>query len=154
MLFLSLTLWRKDRTKSERQIFFSVPHIWYVACLANIWARDWWVCSVQCAVCAITGDPRGYALRGRSHQDSTMHGRMNYKETEPYMSGFLKIDLLSDYVALCLTDFTDFIDWRYIHSWLVFSTHLVNCCPHGWRNYTCVLLPLYPFSLTYPPPPS
>ncbi len=30
---------------------------------------------------------------------------------------------------------TDFIDWRYIHSWFVFSTQLVNCCPHGRRNY-------------------
>jgi hypothetical protein len=27
---------------------------------------------------------------------------------------------------MCLTDFTD---WRYIHSWLVFSTQLGNCCP-------------------------
>ncbi len=30
---------------------------------------------------------------------------------------------------------TDFIDWRYIHSWLLFSTQLGNCCPHGRRNY-------------------
>jgi hypothetical protein len=51
---------------------------------------------------------------------------------------------------LCLTDF---IDWRYIHSWLVFSAQLVNCCPHGRRNYTCVLLPLYLLS-GLPPPPS
>ncbi len=28
--------------------------------------------------------------------------------------------------ALC---FTDFIDWRYVHSRLVFSTQLVYCCP-------------------------
>jgi hypothetical protein len=40
-------------------------------------------------------------------------GRMNYKDTKPYMSAFLKIDLLTDFAALCLTDF---IDWRYIHS--------------------------------------
>ncbi len=41
---------------------------------------------------------------------------------------------------MCLTDF---VDWRYIHySWFVFSTHLVSCCPHGRRNFTCVLLPL------------
>ena len=46
------------------------------------------------------------------------------------------------------------MDWRYIHSWLVFSTQLVNCCPHGRRNYTCVLLPLYcTFSLTSSPLP-
>jgi hypothetical protein len=44
---------------------------------------------------------------------------------------FFKIDLLTDFAALWSTDF---IDWRYIHSWLVFSTQLVNCCPHGHRN--------------------
>jgi hypothetical protein len=31
--------------------------------------------------------------------------------------------------------FTDFIDWKHIHSWLVFSTQFVNCYPHGRRNY-------------------
>ena len=33
-----------------------------------------------------------------------------------------------------------------IHSLMVgtvFSTLLVNCCPHAQRNYICVLLPLY-----------
>jgi hypothetical protein len=63
------------------------------------------------------------------------HGRMNYKDTKPYMSAFLSVDLLTEFVAFCLTDF---IDWRYIHSWFVFSTQLVNCCPHGRKNYTCV----------------
>ncbi len=30
----------------------------------------------------------------------------------------------------------------------------LNCCPHGWRNYTCVLSPLYcTFSLTSSPLP-
>jgi hypothetical protein len=41
------------------------------------------------------------------------HGRMNYKDTKPYMSAFLKIDLSTDFEALCLTDL---MDWRYIHS--------------------------------------
>jgi hypothetical protein len=41
------------------------------------------------------------------------HGRMNYKDTKPYMSAFLSVDLLTDFAAFCLTDF---IDWRYIHS--------------------------------------
>ena len=73
---------------------------------------------------------------------SQFHGRMNYKDTKPYMSAFLSVDLLTDFAALCLTDF---IDWRYIHSWFVFSTQLVNCCP-PWmgRNYTCVLLSVAP----------
>ncbi len=37
---------------------------------------------------------------------------------------------------------------------LVFSTQLVNCCPHGGRSYTCVLLPLYMYLLSdlLPPP--
>ncbi len=74
---------------------------------------------------------------------------MNYEDAKLYMSAFLSVDLLTDFAAFCLTDF---IDWRYIHSWFVFLTQLVNCCPHGRRNYTCVLLPLYcTFSLTSPP---
>jgi hypothetical protein len=84
----------------------------------------------------------------------TDHGRMNYKDTKPYMSAFLSVDLLTDFAAFCLIDF---IDWRYIYSWFVVSTQFVNCCPHGWRNYTCLLLPLYwTFSLTSSPlpPPS
>jgi hypothetical protein len=56
------------------------------------------------------------------------HGRMNYKDTKPYMSAFLSVDLLTDFAAFCLTDF---IHWRYTHSWFVFSTQLVNCEPHG-----------------------
>jgi hypothetical protein len=79
------------------------------------------------------------------------HGRINYKycTPNPICRLFFKIDLLTDFAALCLTEF---IDWRYIHSWMVFSTQLVNCCPHGRRSYRCVLLPLYTFSLTSPPP--
>ncbi len=83
------------------------------------------------------------------------HGRMNYKDTKPYMSAFLSVDLLTDFAAFCLTDF---IDWRYSHSWFVFSTQLVNCCtPWMGRNYTCVLLSvaplLYLLSDLLPPPP-
>jgi hypothetical protein len=54
------------------------------------------------------------------------HGRMNYKDTKPFMSAFLSVDLVTDFAAFCLTNF---IDWRYI--WFVFSTQLMNCCPHG-----------------------
>jgi hypothetical protein len=63
--------------------------------------------------------------------DGNMHGRMNYKDTKPYMSAFRSVDLLTEFAAFCLTDF---IDWRYIQSWFVFFTQLVNCCPHGQRN--------------------
>ncbi len=50
---------------------------------------------------------------------------------------------------MCLTDFTD---WRYIHSWLVFSTR--ELLPPWTKElyYTCVLLPLY--LLSDLPPPS
>ncbi len=51
------------------------------------------------------------------------HGRMNYKDTKTYMSAFLSVDLLTDFAAFCLTDF---IDRRYINSWFVFLTQLVN----------------------------
>jgi hypothetical protein len=59
----------------------------------------------------------------------------DYKDTKPYMSAFLSVDLLTDFAAFCLTDL---IDWRYIHSWFVFLTQLVNCCTHGRRN--CMIL--------------
>jgi hypothetical protein len=65
-------------------------------------------------------------LQHLNHKGSS-HGRMNYKDTKPFMSAFLSVDLLTDFAKFCLTDF---IDWRYIHSWFVFSTQLVNCCPH------------------------
>ncbi len=88
------------------------------------------------------------------HESDSMveprHGRMNYKDTKkPYMSAFLSADLLTDFAAFCLTDF---IDWRYIHSWFIFSTQLVNCCPHGRRNYTLLVAPLlYLLSDLLPP---
>ncbi len=47
------------------------------------------------------------------------------KTPNPKCRFFFKVDLLTGFAALCLTYF---IDWRYIHSWLVFSTQLVNCC--------------------------
>ncbi len=77
---------------------------------------------------------------------------MNYKDTKPYMLTFLSIDLLTEFAAFCLTDF---IDWRYIHSWFVFSTQLVSCCPMDEGTIcTCVLLHLYcTFSLTSSPLP-
>jgi hypothetical protein len=65
---------------------------------------------------------------------------MNYKDTKPYMSAFLSVDLLTEFAAFCLTDF---IDWRYIDS--------VVCI----FDPACVLLPLYcTFSLTSSPLPN
>ncbi len=80
------------------------------------------------------------------------HGRMNYKDTKPYMSAFLSVDLLTEFAAFCLTDF---MDWRYFHSWFVFSTQLVNCCPHGRRYYMVLVYccPSTVLSLWPPPPP-
>jgi hypothetical protein len=90
---------------------------------------------------------------------------LHCKRPIPICRLFFKIDLLTDIAALCLTDF---IDLRYIHSlvsifdpacellppWtkeLYLCTELVNCCPDGRRNYTCVLLPLYLLSYLLPP---
>ncbi len=82
------------------------------------------------------------------------HGRMNYKDTKPYMSAFLSIDLLTEFAAFCLTDFRD---WRYIHSWFVFSTHLVNWCPMDEGTIYMVLVYCYPSTVPslwhHPPPP-
>ncbi len=65
---------------------------------------------------------------------------------------FFKIDLLTDFAALCLTDF---IDWRYIHSWFVFSTQLVNSCTHGLKElYLCTVAPLPSLWSPLPLPPS
>ncbi len=75
---------------------------------------------------------------------------LTIKTPDPICRLFFNIDLLTDCAALCLTEL---IGWRYIHSWLVLSTQIVNCCPHGQRNYTCVLLPLYFLSGLPPPPP-
>ncbi len=75
---------------------------------------------------------------------------MNYKDTKPYMSAFLSVDLLTDFAAFCLTDF---IDWRCTHSWFVFSTQLVSCC-HPWMKelYLCTVAPLlYLLSDLLPP---
>jgi hypothetical protein len=75
---------------------------------------------------------------------------MNYKDTKPYVSAFLSVDLLTDFAEFCLTDF---IDWRYIHSWVA-ACELLPPWMKEPRNYTCLLLALYcTFSLT-PLPPS
>ncbi len=87
-------------------------------------------------------------------RDYRGHGRMNYKDTKPYMSAFLSVDLLTDFAAFCLTDF---IDWRYIHSLVCIFNPACELLPK-WKKelyFTCVLLPLYcTFSLTsFPLPP-
>jgi hypothetical protein len=69
------------------------------------------------------------------------------------MSAFFSVDLLTDFAAFCLTDF---IGWRYILYWFVFSNQLVNCCPLGQKElYLRAFAPLlYLLSDLLPPPPS
>ncbi len=70
------------------------------------------------------------------------------KTPNPICRLFFKIDLLKDIAALCLTDF---MDWRYIHSVVCIFDPACELLPLGWRNNTCVLLPLnLTFSLTSP----
>ncbi len=78
------------------------------------------------------------------------HARMNYKDTKPLMSAFLKNRPVNGLCGIVLNRFYRLeIRSLMVCIWLVFSTQLVNCCPHGGRNYTCLLLPLYcTFSLT------
>jgi hypothetical protein len=77
------------------------------------------------------------------------HWRMTYKDTKPYMSAFLSVDLLTEFAAFCLTDF---IDWRYIHSWP--SLWTVSPMDEGTMWYLCTLAPLlYLFSDLLPPSP-
>ncbi len=65
---------------------------------------------------------------------------MNYKDTEPYKSAFLKIDLLTEFAALCLTDF---IDWRYIHSLFgIFDPACELLPPWTKELYSCTVAPL------------
>ncbi len=67
------------------------------------------------------------------------------------MSAFLSVELSTEFAAFCLTDF---IDWRYIYSWFVFSTQLVNCCPPWMKElYLCTVAPPTVPSLWPPPPP-
>jgi hypothetical protein len=77
---------------------------------------------------------------------------MNYKDTKPYISAFLKIDLLTDFVALCLTDF---IDWRYIHSVVCIFEPACELLPPWTKElYLCTVAPLlYLLSDLLPPPP-
>jgi hypothetical protein len=75
------------------------------------------------------------------------------KTPNPICRLFFKIDLLTDFAALCLTDF---IDWRYIHSVVcIFDPGCELLPPWTKEQYLCtVLLPLYcAFSLTSPPLP-
>ncbi len=81
------------------------------------------------------------------------HGRMNYKDIEPYMSAFLKkIYLLTDFAAFCLTDF---IDWRYIHSVVcIFDPACELLPPRRKELYLCTVAPLlYLLSDLLPLPP-
>jgi hypothetical protein len=65
---------------------------------------------------------------------------MNYKDTEPYMSLFFKIDLLTEFAALCLTDF---IDWRYIHSLVgIFDPACELLPPWTKELYSCTVAPI------------
>ncbi len=65
----------------------------------------------SCANCILTiSDPDmeleiyTVPLSVRSNLVRQSHGRMNYKDTKPYMSAFLSVDLLTDFAAFCFTD--------------------------------------------------
>jgi hypothetical protein len=70
------------------------------------------------------------------------------KTPNPICRLFFKIDLLTEFAALCLTDFID-SRYKFTH-WLVFSTQLVKLLsPWTKELYLCTLAPL---SSLWPPP--
>jgi hypothetical protein len=89
---------------------------------------------------------------GSQNLHTLPHGRRNYKDTKPCMSAFLSVDLLTDFAAFCLTDF---IDWRYIHSWFVFFDPACELLPLWSKElYLCTVAPLlYLLSDLLPLPP-
>ncbi len=71
------------------------------------------------------------------------------KTPNPIWRLFFKTDRLTEFAALCLTDF---IDWRYIHSLVgIFDPACELLLP--WTKELCVLLPLYLLSDLPPFPP-
>ncbi len=76
---------------------------------------------------------------------------LTIKTPTPICRLFFKIDLLTDIVALCLTDFTD---WRYIHSVVcIFDAACELLTPWMKEQYLCTVAPL-PYLLSDLPPPS
>ncbi len=71
---------------------------------------------------------------------TSSHRGINCKRPIPICRLFFKIDLLTDIVALCLTDF---IDWRYIHSLVgIFDTACELLPPWTKELYLCTVAPL------------
>jgi hypothetical protein len=64
-----------------------------------------------------------------------MHGQMNYKDTEPYMSAFLLNGPVNGPCGMCLTDFRD-----WIRSLMVGRDTVSHI---GIFDPSCVMLPLY-----------
>jgi hypothetical protein len=65
---------------------------------------------------------------------------LNCKRPIPICRRFFKFDLLTDIAALC---FTDFIDWRYIHSLVGIFDPASELLPTGTKElYLCTVAPL------------
>jgi hypothetical protein len=73
---------------------------------------------------------------------------LTIKTPNPISRLFFKIDLLTEFAALCLIDF---IDWRYIHSLVgIFDPACELLPPWTKELYLCTVDPL---SSLWPPPP-
>jgi hypothetical protein len=74
------------------------------------------------------------------------------KTPNPICRLFFKIDLLTDFAALCLADF---IDWRYIHSVVcIFGPGCELLPPWMKEQYLCNVAPLLYLLSDLTPPPS
>jgi hypothetical protein len=63
----------------------------------------------------------------RTQLSAAIMDEWTIKDNETYMSAFPSNWPVNKLCGMCLTDFK--IDWRYIHSWFVFLTQLLNGTP-------------------------
>ncbi len=134
----------------------TLPLYVYSAPICTLWSYQWtkarlaymrsnlWSSLAHASMMAVVLDRQHTARCTCNTTD-----KWTLKTPNPKCRLFFKTDLITDFAALCLTDY---IDWRYIQSWSVFSNQLVNCCPPWTKEpYLCTVAPLP--SLWPPPPP-
>ncbi len=114
----------------------------------NRYSRCWWVkiwrVALPCLITVLRGS--GFCMSTIFQIHQTMD-KWTIKTPNSICRLFFKIDLLTEFVELCLTDF---IDWRYIHSLGgIFNPACELLPPWTKELYLCTVVPL---SSLWPPP--
>jgi hypothetical protein len=158
----SLQVWRRStsiRFGCRMPLFLFIFHIFIHTYIHSITIHSsasirWSLLSISSSlVCSVGKTSLWCRAENRTRACLTASRRAEYsreigisrdewtiKTPNPKCRLSFKSYLLTDIAALCLTDF---IDWRYIHIWLVFSTQLVNSCPPWAKElYLCTVAPL------------